>query len=248
MGNIRVGRALLGVIVMLLAVTGWVLLAHNGSATGEEVPPSEVVASDVDDPSLCAGTEAVSTRYDLGSSFNGLARVSNVLECRAVNIPSGADVVGEVPPPSLFGSAVYGSCTADAEAGCPYPLEVQSWPQCNRNLSAYKAPSDDVPSPVGDSDGTAQPQEDLTAVEGAERSHPWDDFTLSGFESIPAVSFDGGRRIEIYTGHTTIVVFADTADLASRAAQALASPAADEAGSLSASLLLARALGQEGSC
>lgn len=102
--------------------------------------------------------------------------------------------------------ATYGTCTPERfEGGCDPPLEIQSWPECNRNFSSY---------------GVVKPA-------GALR--PRKSFFLSGSYKIPTAAFEYGRfgpRLEMYTGQTTVVIFSygnpNPPSLARLAAHALA--------------------------
>ncbi len=79
---------------------------------------------------------------------------------------------------------IYGSCTPPSgEGGCSPPLEIQNWPACKRNLHSYKPPPG-VPQAI--------PPPKLTTVRG-----------------VPAATFEGDPgRLEVYTGRTTVVIFA----------------------------------------
>lgn len=90
-------------------------------------------------------------------------------------------------------SYVYGDCRPSAETGCAPPAEVQVWPACRRHLGLYRHP---VPG--------------MTPVATAARG-------------VRALSFDGGRRLELQTGRVTVVVFADAPDRAGRIVEALRS-------------------------
>jgi hypothetical protein len=87
---------------------------------------------------------------------------------------------------------LYGDCTPDDDAGCAPPAEVQVWPACRRNLALY-----DVVHPAA------------PAVEPV---------TIRG---VPAAFLDDGTRLELQTGRSTVVVFADSRGRAVRIAEAL---------------------------
>ncbi len=93
--------------------------------------------------------------------------------------------------PVEFGSALYGPCSDGAVC-----LEIQSWPECRRNLASY-------------STGTID--QELNPI------------SYTNVSGLPEASFDGGARIELYAGTTTVVVFADPPSLARAAADAVAS-------------------------
>lgn len=87
----------------------------------------------------------------------------------------------------------YGTCTPPAtEGGCAPPLQIASWPACERNLALYEK----YPAP----DGTTDP------------------YTTTTIRGVPAAIFDGGQQIELYTAATTVVVFAENPGLARAAA------------------------------
>jgi hypothetical protein len=76
---------------------------------------------------------------------------------------------------------IYAPCDFITGAGCDSPLEIQNWPACRRNPTSYGKASD-PPGPV-----VAQP----TTIRG-----------------VPAAYFPSDPRLELYTGRTTIVIFA----------------------------------------
>lgn len=100
--------------------------------------------------------------------------------------------------PVPFTSAIYGDCPATPEGGCAPPLEVQSWPECRRDRAGY--------------DDTAP---------GARKAMGLTTFGR-GPNPVPGAVFEDGTRLELYTGTTTIVVFADDPRLGRRAAGVLA--------------------------
>lgn len=90
-----------------------------------------------------------------------------------------------------FVSFVYGDCTPDDDMGCAPPLEIQVWPACRRHLALYGS------SPSG-------PTLERTTVRG-----------------VPAAVLDGGTRLELQTGRSTIVVFGDSRGRLARVARLL---------------------------
>jgi hypothetical protein len=165
------------------------------------------------------------TAYDLGPTFAGLPRTAMVRECYA---PPHGHLVGTGPRSVAWTSFEdYGTCTPEGlEGGCSDPLEIQSWPECDRNFSSY---------------GRAEPARDLPSSTS---------FRLSGSRKIPTAAFERGvtNRIEMYTGQTTIVIFANgpTDALARRAAHALARMVAPKLSSTSAARLRAAAVSTRG--
>jgi hypothetical protein len=91
-------------------------------------------------------------------------------------------------------SFVYGDCTPGDDAGCASPAEIQVWPACRRNLALYEGSQANGPV--------------------VERS------TIRG---VPAVALDDRTHLELQTGRSTVVVFADSSSRALRVARALRS-------------------------
>jgi hypothetical protein len=94
-----------------------------------------------------------------------------------------------------FVSFVYGDCTAADELGCAPPIEIQVWPACRRHLGLYR----DIPSLAG------------SAME------------RTTVREVPAAVFDDGTRLELQTGRSTVVVFAESRARLGRIAGALRS-------------------------
>jgi hypothetical protein len=131
--------------------------------------------------------------YSLGRSVAGLDLTSVSRRCDPLQ-PDAAMRAN-------FVSYVYGTCSAaDGDAVCAPPLEIQSWPACERSLSDYEV-----------SAGVPYPHESLGQLDG-----------------VPAYSFDQGTRVELYTGEATIVVFAADPSLIDQAVAAIQSEPADE--------------------
>jgi hypothetical protein len=166
------------------------------------------------------------TVYSLGASFDGLARTTTIRNCE---VPGPGPYAGTHPGSVAWNSTVvYGSCTPEGfEGGCGPPLEIQSWPQCDRDYSLY---------------GTKEPASAL---------RPATSFRLSGSYKIPTAAFERGisNRIELYTGQTTVIVFTDgpgASDRAIRSAHALARKIAPRLRSLSARRLRQLAVSTRG--
>ena len=78
-------------------------------------------------------------------------------------------------------SFVYGDCVAGDDAGCTPPAEIQVWPSCRRSLAVY----DEEP------EGSPSPERVVT-------------------RGVPGAFFDRGTRLELETGRSTVVLFADS--------------------------------------
>ncbi len=120
--------------------------------------------------------------FDSGPSVDGLMRSDIARDCE---VPAAQDAAtGYRRMDSL--TFLYGSCDANAtdpsttDSGCSPPVEVQSWPACERNRAQY-----DI-----DPDGTPPPRQDLT-IRGVPASFYMDDTP---------------PRLEVYSGSSTIVI------------------------------------------
>jgi hypothetical protein len=167
------------------------------------------------------------TAYDLGPSFEGLARSSEVRDCYAPPFHRHIRIDGPYAASVAWTSFVdYGTCTPEGGegGGCTDPLEIQSWPECDRSF--YIAAG-------------AKSPKDLPAQTS---------YRLSGSRKIPTVARLYGITtwIEMYTGQTTIVIFSGGPDLAVSAAHALARIVAPKLSSRSAASLRAAAVSTRG--
>jgi hypothetical protein len=122
-----------------------------------------------------------------------------------------------------FSDAIYGSCDT-SEGGCGPPLDIQSWPECDRNYSSYGV------------------------IESPRALSPRKSFFLSGSYKIPTAALEYGlsTRLEMYTGQTTVVIYSDGSTLAKRAAHALARLIAPKLSGISAVRLRALAVDPNG--
>ena len=105
-------------------------------------------------------------------------------------------------PGADYVSYIYGDCeylkSENIEGGCAPPLEVQTWPACRRSLANYTY------------EGKAYPYEPLPDERGAE-----------------VASFEEGGRLELYSGSSTVVVFANDPALAQKVLSLLRPQAPD---------------------
>jgi hypothetical protein len=125
-------------------------------------------------------------RFDAGPQVEGLRKGDVVHRCEPdVGAPTRLNMV----------VTTYGDCVAKGDMGCAPPVQVQTWPACERNLALYEL----YPGPNG------PVHFERTSLRGA-----------------PAAVFENGRRIEVYSGATTIVVFGANRGLARAAANQLA--------------------------
>jgi hypothetical protein len=193
----------------------WVDVEHDmpaagaGASTPRAAADPEQVPTDLL-PCPSPGDQPPFGVFSLGSSFEGLALEFLGHRCDAVAYP------GELVRAN-FVTHIYGDCTApdvEDDASCTPPLEVQSWPACERNPSVY------IEGP-----GLGLVEFDNTTVRGA-----------------PAAVFDHGHRIEVFTGTTNVVIFGRDPAQVRRAADALLQePAAVPLGQLGLASPLFRA-------
>jgi hypothetical protein len=159
-------------------------LAPNSSTSGT-VPTSFLACTAPNQPLNFAS-------YSLGSQFQSLPLTQIGRYC------SAPDPLVD-PWPTNYVSYIYGDCTPAPEQPCDPPVEVQSWPSCERNVSQYT---------VGPGDPALAPD---TPV-------PYTSTTING---LPAAVFEGGLQIELYTGRTTVDVYGTDPTQVMQAAGAL---------------------------
>jgi hypothetical protein len=140
--------------------------------------------------------------FSVGSSVSGIPL--NTVQRRC----GGSAPANE--PPANFANYIYGHCEIpEGATGCEPPLEIQTWPACERALADYSF------------EGKPLAYRRLPDVGGAE-----------------AVEFSLDGRIEVYTQASTIVIFSEDPALARKAltllqSQKEGSPLATQAGELS---------------
>lgn len=180
------------------------------SASGEDpsAPTGQAASSPVAESLPCTGpSEAVNfTVFSLGPEPAGLPLTATIRRCDSHDTA--------VSVSANYVSYIYGDCAyRDPEAGeggCRPPLEVQSWPACQRSLADYSL------------EGGEYPHRELSSEGGAD-----------------VLEFEEGGRIEVYTGTATVVIFANQPALARKAvallrAQQAGAPPARNAAALDA--------------
>jgi hypothetical protein len=130
--------------------------------------------------------------YSLGPMFEGLAATGVKRECDQTEpgVPVRRNSVTYT-----YGEPICnpeGVAAEDTEA-CSWPLQIQTWPACERTRSDYKL----IPH-------VPYPRQDL----GQQRGVP-----ASGFEDL--------SRVELYTGNSTVVIFGADPGQAQRAIAAV---------------------------
>jgi hypothetical protein len=143
--------------------------------------------------------------FSAGPSVEGLPVTDYARRCDEA-APADED-------PANFTNYIYGECVIAPDAtGCQPPLEIQSFPACQRSLGDY-------------------------TLEG--RPLPYKELGRIGEAVVVEINLLGEPRIEVYTGSTTIVIFATELALAEQALaqltpQQAGEPPADSAGELKA--------------
>lgn len=187
--SLRRPRILAGSACAVLSTVAASLILVSGGSS------SEARASGIVDTVVtCNGLQIpIVGGIDLGGIISGLSLVDSAKLCNSA-------APGE-PATIPFTSAIFGDCNATSEEGCGPPLEVQTWPECDRNLALYT---------VTDADGNQQP-------------YPHTMSALPQAPQVPVATFDDGTRSEIYTGSATIVIFAEDSTVMNQALDTIGS-------------------------
>jgi hypothetical protein len=128
--------------------------------------------------------------FSLGSSFDGLPATATFRRC---DLPDPEEGFA-----ANFVSYIYGDCQPTGDPPlCGPPVEIQTWPACQRNLAQYDPQPGVPPYVVG-------PTPDRLDIRG-----------------VPAALFENGLRLEIYTGRSTVVLFGQSRDQVLRAADSV---------------------------
>jgi hypothetical protein len=127
--------------------------------------------------------------FSAGPAVAGLPLTSVVRRCDA---GAPADEA-----PANYVAYLYGHCEiADGATGCALPLQIHTWPACQRSLADYSF------------EGKPLPYRRLPEHGGAE---------------VVEINFSLDHRIEVYTKSSTVVIFASSSALAKRAIELLRS-------------------------
>jgi hypothetical protein len=188
--------ALSGAVVLIAAAV--VLVAVGGDAGATKI--------DVSTP-VYKACSAPTRAFNAGPEIDGMKLDHVRRVCADPDPMVSASAGGRVDPDSLyrsnFTSFVYGTCTPRGDSGCPYPLEIQVWPSCERNPSKYShaSPSGDLgPDEQGGTEVLEQ-----TAV----RQAPVKVYGNPGTSA--STADDVPERAETIVGDSTVVVFTDGA-------------------------------------
>lgn len=187
----RLPRTVPLLLTLALSAAGllFLTLGASGAVEGDGAP-----ATSASDSMLCTDPRQATNFevFSLGGSPLDLTLAASLRRC---DTPTE---LGE--PGANYVSYIYGDCELrDAgDTGCAPPLEIQTWPACQRSLSDYSF------------EGSLLPHEALPSERGAQ-----------------VVSFEDGMRLEVYTGASTVVVFANQPAVALKVLSLLR-PAADD--------------------
>ncbi len=167
-------------VLLLIASSLPIASAACGSGVPANADPAPVPAESDRLKRCPADKESAGfAHYDLGREFEGLPLVARDRTCveSTASEPSGTrqNVV----------SYVYGTCDPGAIGRCAPPLEVQTWPLCERNPSKYGL-------------GPAE-------VVGVDQTLPHEKVSVRGTQA----RLFGTERLELYTDDATVVIFGD---------------------------------------
>jgi hypothetical protein len=186
--------ALSGAVVLITAVIMLVAAGRDAGATKIDVSTPTYKA--------CSAPTRV---FNAGPEIDGMKLDHVRRVCADPDPMVSASAGGRVDPDSLhrsnFTSFVYGTCTPQGDSGCPYPLEIQVWPSCERNPSTYSnaSPSADLgPDEQGGTEVLEQ-----TAV----RQAPVKVYGNRGPSA--STADDVPERAETVVASSTVVVFTD---------------------------------------
>jgi hypothetical protein len=161
--------------------------ARSRAAATPDLPPSPVDTSKTL-PCTDASSPVNFQTYSLGSQFQGLALAAVLRRCEPPNPLDGSG--------ANFVSYIYGTCDPGTH-GCAPPVEVQTWPACERNLASYDPPAN-IPADI------LPPPPQVTRVAGT-----------------AAAILDSGYQVEVYTGGSTVIVYGTNTAQVLQAANAL---------------------------
>jgi hypothetical protein len=111
--------------------------------------------------------------FSAGAAVDGTPLTSSVRRC-------DAGALADEAPDNYF-AYIYGKCLPQPDVGCLPPLQIRTYPACERAFADYSF------------EGEPLPNRQLPSVEGAE---------------VVEIDFLVDHRIEIYSGTSTIVISA----------------------------------------
>ena len=176
---------------VLASVAGWAALLLVATGCGSDLSSAQrphrlaalLPCTEEDKPTNF-------TAYSLGPEFDDLALTRKIRNCTQP-LPNG-------PPRARVNmvSYLYGKCrwlrdTSSDGTSCSVPLEVQTWPRCERDPSDYTV-------------SHHNPVKRRLTVRG-----------------VPAQLYEDGLRLEIYAGESSVIVFGTNRDRVLAAGRAL---------------------------
>lgn len=229
----RIDKRLFGIgsaLVLLLAIGGILGLAQGGSSAGDRFPEGPPVTANASASLVREGKDLPVASQGDPADRDGPRWVSDakriqrheIMPCTVsgepVNFkvfsagPSVAGVpvtsidrrcdtgayTGEIPENDFV--YIYGECRPAPDIGCLPPLQIRSYPACQRTFADYSF------------EGKPLPYKELGSVDGAK---------------VREINFLADRRIEVYSGNSTIAISAADWSLAKAALKQLGSQPTD---------------------
>jgi hypothetical protein len=180
-------RTLIATLGFAVASTAVAVAVAGGQSGGNEraaVPDGKL--------KKCGASVA---EFDGGPSVAGMGLVHREALCSEPDPVRSESAGGQIDPDSYtrahYTLAVYGTCKATSDHGCAPPLEIQTWPACERSPADYTVAGEPLP--------------------------PTEVVELRG---VPA-RFYGDNRLELSTGDVTVVIFGESRNLVLAAVAAL---------------------------
>jgi hypothetical protein len=183
-----------GAVALVIATAVLVVGGRDAGAEKSEISTSALKA--------CSAPVRV---FNAGPQIEGM-KLDHVRRVCAEPQPAISEAAGGgIDPDSLhrsnFTSFIYGTCTPRGDAGCPYPLEIQVWPACERNSSRYStAGSTGDLGP--DERAGSQLIEQTTVRQAPVMIYGDPGRSASAADDVP-------ERAETIVGDSTVVVFTD---------------------------------------
>lgn len=138
------------VIAVLVAALSAVIVAGAFGDDGRGAPSGEMASASAAaraeaarmPPCTRSGRPTNFAVHTLGARFAGLEQTDTLRRCdRPELLPRG--VVAQTSAGDRhairanFASVFYGACKARSDSGCAPPLEIQTWPACERSYGSY---------------------------------------------------------------------------------------------------------------
>jgi len=183
------------VLAMSLGVLGTIgLAATTGGQSASSPTEFQVAFSDFTPETVRAFSDF--PLYSVGLRFDGLLLTRITRTLRKPDLLDVGEAAPELPDNRTnYVNFIYGTCDSRAsEGGCAPPLTIQVWPACDNSLADFYYNTRD--------------------------GGPSRDYKLDTVRGVPAARFAGGM-LHVYAGRVTIVIFGDSDELRTRAAQHL---------------------------